>query len=68
MLATVLYPVQWVALRPVLVAREAGSYFENLKSAQAGEDAADHGGNHEKDKTTLHAQPPLFSMVGESGP
>jgi len=39
-LATVLYPVQWVALRPVLLARDAGTYFESLKSAQAGEDAA----------------------------
>ena len=34
-IATVLYPVQWVALRPVLVLRDAAEYFESLRTAQA---------------------------------
>jgi rod shape-determining protein MreC len=38
--ATVLYPVQWVAMRPVLLVRYGAQYFESLKSAQAGEEAA----------------------------
>ncbi len=38
--ATVLYPVQWLALRPVLALREAGNYFESLRSAQQQEAAA----------------------------
>ncbi len=38
--ATVLYPLQWVALRPVLAVRYAGTYFESLTSAQASEEAA----------------------------
>lgn len=38
--ATVLYPVQWVALRPVLAMRFAAGYFESLASAQADEQAA----------------------------
>jgi rod shape-determining protein MreC len=38
--ATVLYPVQWVALRPILALRFAGGYFESLSSAQASEQAA----------------------------
>jgi rod shape-determining protein MreC len=38
--ATVLYPIQWVALRPVLAARIAADYFESLTSAQAREQAA----------------------------
>ena len=38
--ATVLYPVQWLALRPVLLLRNGGSYLESLQSAQASEDAA----------------------------
>ncbi len=38
--ATVLYPIQWVAMRPVLVARWAGQYFESLESAQFAEEAA----------------------------
>ncbi|HZY16869.1 MAG TPA: rod shape-determining protein MreC [Ramlibacter sp.] len=37
---TVLYPVQWLALRPVLALRNAGEYFESLRSAQAIEAAA----------------------------
>ena len=32
--ATVLYPVQWVALRPVMAVRGAGEYFISLRSAQ----------------------------------
>jgi rod shape-determining protein MreC len=31
---TVLYPVQWVALRPILALRDAGEYFQTLRSAQ----------------------------------
>ncbi|HYD75144.1 rod shape-determining protein MreC [Ramlibacter sp.] len=38
--ATVLYPVQWLVLRPVLALREAGNYFESLRSAQLQEAAA----------------------------
>jgi len=38
--ATVLFPIQWVALRPVLAARSAGEYFEALTSAQSREQAA----------------------------
>src|SRR3954452_24410827 len=39
-LATVLYPLQWIALRPVLAARYAGEYFVSLRSAQAEEEQA----------------------------
>ncbi|MBC7468272.1 MAG: rod shape-determining protein MreC [Ramlibacter sp.] len=39
-LATVLYPVQWMAMRPVLLVRNGGQYFESLQSAQAAEAAA----------------------------
>lgn len=38
--ATVLYPLQWLVLRPVLALREAGNYFESLRSAQLQEAAA----------------------------
>ncbi|MCJ0765411.1 rod shape-determining protein MreC [Variovorax terrae] len=38
--ATVLYPIQWLALRPVQLARQGGSYFEALQSAQGEEQAA----------------------------
>lgn len=34
---TVLYPLQWVAMRPILAVRMAGGYFESLRSAQASE-------------------------------
>lgn len=34
-LATVLYPVQWLAMRPVLLAQGGGQYFESLSAAQA---------------------------------
>ena len=36
--ATVLYPVQWLAMRPVLAVRYGAEYFESLSSAQAAED------------------------------
>jgi len=38
--ATVLYPGQWLAMRPVLLVRYGAEYFESLKSAQAWEEAA----------------------------
>ena len=38
--ATVLYPLQWVAMRPLLLVRTAGDYFESLRSAQAAEEEA----------------------------
>jgi rod shape-determining protein MreC len=38
--ATVLYPLQWAALRPVLVVRWGAEYFESLTSAQRSEEAA----------------------------
>src|SRR4051812_4974968 len=38
--ATVLYPLQWVALRPVLAVRYGAEYFESLRSAQTSEEAA----------------------------
>ena len=37
---TILYPVQWVAMRPVFLARYGGQYFESLMSAQTSEAAA----------------------------
>ena len=39
-IATVLYPAQWLAMRPVFLARYGGEYFESLRSAQASEEAA----------------------------
>ena len=38
--ATVLYPIQWVAMRPVEVVRYGAEYFESLTSAQAAEGQA----------------------------
>ena len=38
--ATVLYPVQWLAMRPMFLARYGADYFESLRSAQASEAAA----------------------------
>jgi rod shape-determining protein MreC len=38
--ATVLYPLQWAALRPVLAVRWSAEYFESLASAQRSEQAA----------------------------
>ena len=37
---TVLYPVQWVAMQPVLLARAGGRYVEDLQTAQRSEAAA----------------------------
>ncbi len=39
-LASALYPVQWLALQPVLGVQSVGSYFESLKASQASEAAA----------------------------
>lgn len=39
-LASVLYPVQWLAMRPVLLAQSAGQYFESLASAQEAQEKA----------------------------
>ena len=39
-LASVLYPVQWVAMQPVLLAQGGGQYFLSLRSAQAEKDEA----------------------------
>jgi rod shape-determining protein MreC len=36
----VLYPVQWLALKPVMWGQNAGEYFESLHTAQAVEEAA----------------------------
>ena len=38
--ATLLYPLQWLAMRPVALAQDAGHYFESLKDAQASAAAA----------------------------
>ncbi len=38
--ATVLYPAQWLALQPVQLARWSGEYFESLKAAQQAEEGA----------------------------
>jgi rod shape-determining protein MreC len=37
---TVLYPVQWVALRPVLLVRNGGEYLQALQAAQSAEASA----------------------------
>jgi rod shape-determining protein MreC len=37
---TVLYPIQWIAMRPVLLVRNGSEYFEALQSAQSSEAAA----------------------------
>jgi rod shape-determining protein MreC len=39
-MATVLYPVQWLALRPVVWAQGSEKYFETRKTSQANEEAA----------------------------
>jgi rod shape-determining protein MreC len=36
--STVLYPVQWLAMRPVLLAQNGSAYFESLHSAQRSEE------------------------------
>ena len=38
--ATALYPAQWLAMRPLLLVRYGADYFESLKTAQALEEAA----------------------------
>ena len=38
--ATVLYPLQWLAMRPVVLAQDGGQYLESLKASQASEAAA----------------------------
>lgn len=38
--ATALYPIQWLAMRPVLLARFGADYFESLGDAQRREEAA----------------------------
>jgi rod shape-determining protein MreC len=38
-IATALYPIEWVAMRPVVAVRFVGTYFESLQSAQASEAA-----------------------------
>jgi len=38
--ATVLYPVQWLVLRPIEMARGGGAYFTSLSQAQRSEQAA----------------------------
>lgn len=38
--ATVLFPIQWVAMRPVLAVRTASEYFTSLSTAVANEEAA----------------------------
>ena len=39
-LATVLYPVQWLAMRPVLLVENGGQYFMALSTAQSQEEQA----------------------------
>jgi rod shape-determining protein MreC len=39
-LATALYPVQWVALQPVRAMRNSGDYFTNLNQAQSASEEA----------------------------
>src|SRR5437868_13612163 len=39
-IATGLYPLQWIAMQPLLVVRGVGDYFETRQSAQRGEEAA----------------------------
>jgi rod shape-determining protein MreC len=39
-LATVLYPVQWLAMRPVILLQGGGQYFVSLSAAQAEEEQA----------------------------
>lgn len=39
-LATALYPVQWLAMRPVLLAQGGGQYLQSLNSAQTEQETA----------------------------
>jgi rod shape-determining protein MreC len=36
--STALYPLQWLAMRPVLLAQNGGAYFESLQNAQRSEE------------------------------
>jgi rod shape-determining protein MreC len=38
--AGVLYPLQWLAMRPLLIAKNVGGYFESLQGAQTSEEEA----------------------------
>ncbi len=38
--ATVLYPIQWTVMQPVIWAQTGGQYFQSLKQAQGNEEAA----------------------------
>jgi rod shape-determining protein MreC len=38
--ATLLYPVQWVAMQPIRMAQGGGEYFQSLSRVQAAEEAA----------------------------
>jgi rod shape-determining protein MreC len=39
-LATALYPLQWLVMRPIVWTQDGGKYFESLKTSQASEEAA----------------------------
>lgn len=39
-IATVIYPIQWLAMRPVQMLQGGSSYFESLEAAQRSEEAA----------------------------
>lgn len=41
-IATVLYPLQWTMLQPVIWSRDGSKYFESLNSSQASEAAAQY--------------------------
>ena len=41
-IATVIYPLQWAMLQPVIWAREGGKYFDSLSTSQANEAAAQY--------------------------
>jgi rod shape-determining protein MreC len=40
MIAAVVYPVQWLVMRPVLLTQDVMSYFESLKGSQSAAEAA----------------------------
>ena len=39
-LATALYPLQWLVMRPIVWTQDSGKYFESLKTSQTNEEAA----------------------------
>lgn len=41
-IATVIYPLQWVMLQPVIWTRDGGKYFDSLTTSQANEAAAQY--------------------------